>query len=135
MGLMAERAGGRMQARQTYRTMSRMQRRRSFVQSKTWDEGGLQQPRGAGRRRRRPPPPPSPSTWASWNVSPSCASRASSAMRSSRPRRSRSSGSERNARRVADREPLRKGEHCPRSSSRETTREFVSTPGRLAVRY
>ena len=35
MGLMAERAGGRMQARQTYRTMSRMQRRRSYIQSKT----------------------------------------------------------------------------------------------------
>ena len=34
MGLMAERAGDRMQARQSYRTMSRMQRRRSFVQSK-----------------------------------------------------------------------------------------------------
>ena len=35
MGLMANRAAGRMQARQTYRTASRMQRRRSFVQSKT----------------------------------------------------------------------------------------------------
>ena len=35
MGLMAERGAQRMQARQTYRTMSRMQRRRSFVQSKT----------------------------------------------------------------------------------------------------
>ena len=34
MGLMAERAAGRMQARQTYRTMSRMQRRRSYVQDK-----------------------------------------------------------------------------------------------------
>jgi len=34
MGLMAERAGARMQARQTYRTMSRMQRRRSYVQDK-----------------------------------------------------------------------------------------------------
>ena len=34
MGLVANRAAGRMQARQTYRTMSRMQRRRSFVQSK-----------------------------------------------------------------------------------------------------
>jgi hypothetical protein len=34
MGLVADRAAGRMQARQTYRTMSRMQRRRSFVQSK-----------------------------------------------------------------------------------------------------
>jgi len=35
MGLVAARAGGRMQARQNYRTMSRMQRRRSYVQSKT----------------------------------------------------------------------------------------------------
>ena len=34
MGLMAERAAGRMQARQTYRTMARMERRRSFVQNK-----------------------------------------------------------------------------------------------------
>jgi hypothetical protein len=34
MGLMAARAGGRMQARQNYRTMARMQRRRSFVQDK-----------------------------------------------------------------------------------------------------
>jgi hypothetical protein len=34
MGLMAERGAQRMQARQNYRTMSRMQRRRSFVQSR-----------------------------------------------------------------------------------------------------
>ena len=34
MGLMAARAGGRMQARQNYRTMARMQRRRSYVQDK-----------------------------------------------------------------------------------------------------
>lgn len=34
MGLVAARAGGRMQARQNYRTMARMQRRRSFVQDK-----------------------------------------------------------------------------------------------------
>jgi hypothetical protein len=34
MGLMADRAAGRMQARQTYRTMARMERRRSFVQGK-----------------------------------------------------------------------------------------------------
>ena len=34
MGLMAERGASRMQARQTYRTMARMERRRSFVQSK-----------------------------------------------------------------------------------------------------
>jgi hypothetical protein len=33
MGLVAARAAGRMQARQNYRTMARMQRRRSFVQS------------------------------------------------------------------------------------------------------
>ena len=35
MGLMANRGANRMQARQGYRTMSRMQRRRSYVQSKT----------------------------------------------------------------------------------------------------
>jgi hypothetical protein len=34
MGLVAARAAGRMQARQNYRTMSRMQRRRSFVQNR-----------------------------------------------------------------------------------------------------
>jgi hypothetical protein len=34
MGLMAERGASRMQARQSYRTMARMQRRRSFVQDK-----------------------------------------------------------------------------------------------------
>ena len=33
MGLLAERGAQRMQARQTYRTMARMERRRSFVQS------------------------------------------------------------------------------------------------------
>jgi hypothetical protein len=34
MGLIAERGAGRMQARQTYRTMARMQRRRSFIQDR-----------------------------------------------------------------------------------------------------
>jgi hypothetical protein len=34
MGLMAERGAQRMQARQTYRTMARMQRRRSYVQGR-----------------------------------------------------------------------------------------------------
>jgi Short C-terminal domain len=34
MGLVAARAAGRMQARQNYRTMSRMQRRRSYVQNR-----------------------------------------------------------------------------------------------------
>jgi hypothetical protein len=33
-GLMAARAGNRMRARQQYRTMSRMQRRRSYVQER-----------------------------------------------------------------------------------------------------
>ena len=47
MGLMAARAAGRMQARQNYRTISRMQRRRSYVQSKTGmreDFGSREQP-------------------------------------------------------------------------------------------
>lgn len=35
MGLVAGRMAGRMQARQTYRTMSRMQRRRSGAQERT----------------------------------------------------------------------------------------------------
>jgi hypothetical protein len=34
MGLMADRGAQRMQARQGYRTMARLQRRRSFVQSR-----------------------------------------------------------------------------------------------------
>jgi hypothetical protein len=34
MGLMAERGANRMRARQGYRTMSRMQRRRSYVESR-----------------------------------------------------------------------------------------------------
>jgi Short C-terminal domain len=34
MGLVAARAAGRMQARQNYRTMARMERRRSFVQER-----------------------------------------------------------------------------------------------------
>jgi hypothetical protein len=47
MGLMAERGAQRMQARQTYRTMARMQRRRSFVQSRVGmreDFGRQEQP-------------------------------------------------------------------------------------------
>jgi len=34
MGLVAARAAGRMQRRQNYRTMARMQQRRSFVQDR-----------------------------------------------------------------------------------------------------
>jgi hypothetical protein len=47
MGLMANRAAGRMQARQTYRTMARMERRRSYVQGRTGmrqDFGRQEQP-------------------------------------------------------------------------------------------
>ena len=46
MGLMAERGAQRMQARQTYRTMARMERRRSFVQSRmgTREDFGRQEP-------------------------------------------------------------------------------------------
>jgi hypothetical protein len=47
MGLVAERAAGRMQARQTYRTMARMERRRSFIQERTGmrqDFGRQEQP-------------------------------------------------------------------------------------------
>ena len=58
MGLMAERGAGRMQARQTYRTMARMERRRSFVQSRMGmreDFGRQEQPAEA------PPAPAAPS--------------------------------------------------------------------------
>jgi hypothetical protein len=47
MGLVADRAAGRMQARQTYRTMARMERRRSFIQERTGmrqDFGRQEQP-------------------------------------------------------------------------------------------
>ena len=59
MGLVANRAAGRMQARQTYRTMARMERRRSFVQSRT----GMRQ--DFGRQDEQPaaadPAPAAPS--------------------------------------------------------------------------
>ena len=50
MGLLAERGAQRMQARQTYRTMARMERRRSFVQSRLGmreDFGRQEQPASA----------------------------------------------------------------------------------------
>jgi Short C-terminal domain len=53
MGLMADRAAGRMQARQTYRTMARMERRRSFVQ----DQLGMRQDFG---REEQPAEPATP---------------------------------------------------------------------------
>jgi hypothetical protein len=54
MGLMAARAASRMGARQQYRTMSRMQRRRSYAQ----DRMGMRQdvePAGADEPAAAPP--------------------------------------------------------------------------------
>ena len=58
MGLLAERGAQRMQARQTYRTMARMQRRRSFVQDKLGakeDFASRQQPQPAAYAEPAPP--------------------------------------------------------------------------------
>jgi hypothetical protein len=63
MGLMAARAGGRMQARQTYRTMSRMQRRRSYVQHKLGtreDFGSREEPAEAAAPAAAAPAPAAP---------------------------------------------------------------------------
>jgi Short C-terminal domain len=60
MGLMADRAAGRMQARQTYRTMARMERRRSFVQGKMGmrqDFGREEQPAEPAAPAAAPPEP------------------------------------------------------------------------------
>ena len=61
MGLMANRAAGREQARQTYRTASRMQRRRSYVQSKTGareDFSSREEPAEAAAAAPAPAPAP-----------------------------------------------------------------------------
>jgi len=52
MGLVAARAAGRMQARQTYRTMARMERRRSFVQERM----GMRQDFGRQEQQAEPAP-------------------------------------------------------------------------------
>ena len=60
MGLMADRAAGRMQARQTYRTMARMERRRSFVQGQLGmrqDFGRQEQPAEAAPAPAAPSEP------------------------------------------------------------------------------
>ena len=60
MGLMAERGAQRMQARQTYRTMARMERRRSFVQSRMGvreDFGRQEQPAEASPAPAAPSEP------------------------------------------------------------------------------
>lgn len=54
MGLVAARAAGRMQARQNYRTMARMQRRRSFVQDKL----GMREDFERGGPSEQAPPAP-----------------------------------------------------------------------------
>jgi hypothetical protein len=54
MGLVANRAAGRMQTRQTYRTMARMERRRSFVQ------GQLGARQDFGRQEQPPEAAPAP---------------------------------------------------------------------------
>ena len=58
MGLMAERGAGRMQARQTYRTMARMERRRSFVQSRM----GMREDFGRQEQPAEAPPAPAASS-------------------------------------------------------------------------
>ena len=63
MGLLAERGAQRMQARQTYRTMARMERRRSFVQSKMGmrqDFGRQEQPAEAEPASPAPQAPAEP---------------------------------------------------------------------------
>src|SRR5215210_530335 len=61
MGLIAARAGGRMQARQNYRTMARMQRRRSYVQDKLGtreDFSSREEPAEAAAPAATPAPAP-----------------------------------------------------------------------------
>ena len=63
MGLVADRAAGRMQARQTYRTMARMERRRSFVQGQMGmrqDFGRQDQPAEAEPASAAPQAPAEP---------------------------------------------------------------------------
>ena len=60
MGLVANRAAGRMQTRQTYRTMARMERRRSFVQGQLGvrqDFGRQEQPAEAAPAPAAPSEP------------------------------------------------------------------------------
>jgi hypothetical protein len=63
MGLMAERGAQRVQSRQTYRTMARMQRRRSFVQSRLGtkeDFSSREQPAEAAAAAPAPAASPEP---------------------------------------------------------------------------
>jgi hypothetical protein len=60
MGLMAERGAQRMQARQTYRTMSRMQRRRSYIESKTGMREDFSSPQDQPAQAAAPTPAAAP---------------------------------------------------------------------------
>jgi hypothetical protein len=63
MGLVADRAAGRMQARHTYRTMARMERRRSFVQGQLGmrqDFGRQEEPAEAAPAPAAPAAPSEP---------------------------------------------------------------------------
>jgi hypothetical protein len=60
MGLMADRGANRMQARQGYRTMSRMQRRRSFVQDKLGAKEDFSSRQQQPAQAAAPAPPAAP---------------------------------------------------------------------------
>jgi hypothetical protein len=60
MGLIAERGADRMQARQTYRTMARMQRRRSFVKDRVGMRQDFSREEPAQAAARTPPAAPEP---------------------------------------------------------------------------
>ena len=60
MGLMAERGAGRMQARQTYRTMARMQRRRSYIQDKMGAKEDFSSRQDQPAQAAAPAPAPAP---------------------------------------------------------------------------
>ena len=131
MGLMAEQGAPRRGARQTYRTMARMQRRRSFVESRLGmkeDFSSREQPAEAAAVAPSPAAETNPSTWASWRVSPSSGIRASSPTRISKPRRSSSSVSKRRVR--------RRGEHLGRGHALRPSFMllFTQLPGILILR-
>jgi hypothetical protein len=91
MGLFAERAATRKQTRQTYRTMSRMQRRHSAIQGRLGmrEDFANEEPTQVERLAAA-----GPEYMAELDRSPSSVTRVSSSRRSLRPRRGRFSGSE-----------------------------------------
>jgi hypothetical protein len=60
MGLIAERGAARMQARQNYRTMARMQRRRSFIQEKLGAKEDFSSRQQQPAQAAAPAPPAAP---------------------------------------------------------------------------